>query len=606
MMRSARSFVKVMGAVAMAVQLASPALASQTETASATPPVQIAASTAWTPNAEPDAVQQKVIDQARDLIIAKDYGRAIDLLTKFIKEPRNANVHAARELLGVAYERKGDVGLAKDAYSQYLHDYPNDPGVGRVQQRLAALVAGPAQAAGQPGAAPAAVTKPPQPQTQWDAGASVSVYYYHDQVSTTARDDLNQVAFDYGATTLASELITTLDGSVDVTSSDFQGKLRASGSYTDDFSNGYKHKLRVGELYIEGSDASGTILARFGRQFRSSGGVMGRIDGGVISVRLNDELKVDVIGGFPIDATYFAFSTQRFAYGASVDYASGPYSAQVYTFLQNDSGFVDRQSVGAEGRYLNGTTSAYGTVDYDVHFNQVNLALINGNYVFDDQTSINVAADYRRAPLLRTSDALIGQQIYALSDLLPTYTREEIAQLALDRTAESSSFFVSVGRPLDEMFTASVDLTLWRLSGMPASGGVDVFPSSGTQLYVSGHLVGTGLLMDGDLENLAVGYSSMYNSSQYTLDLDTRYPVLTDLRVGPRIFVSYRDISANNPTLLPGSEITARPTIRATYRLTPDLLFEFEGGGQWQRQILASQTIQTWDYLIDFGVQLDL
>ena len=363
----------------------------------------------------PDPEQQKVMEQARDLIMAKDYVRAIDLLLSFLKDPRNASVPAARELLGVAYERKGEFANAKEAYTQYLHDYPSDPGIARVQQRLATLAAEqshPMAEGLRTGTSTGVDAGAQGVEPRWDTSASLSAYYYHDELSTTSRDSLKQIAYDNGTTSLVSQFVTTLDASVGVTTQDFRGKFLVAGSYTKDFTTGFRDRLRVAELYVEGSDASGIVSAKIGRQFRSSGGVMGRIDGGVVSVRLDDQFKFDFVGGFPVDSTYTSFGTSRYAYGVTLDYAEGPFSAALYTLQQNDSGFVDRQSIGAEARYLDGTASAYGTIDYDLHFDQINLALVNANYVFEDQTSINIAADYRRAPLLRISDALIGQRFW--------------------------------------------------------------------------------------------------------------------------------------------------------------------------------------------------
>lgn len=550
--------------------------------------------------AQAGAGSQALLDDARAAVSAKDYNRAIQLLTKFLQGPDNASMPAARELLGVAHERNNQGALAKAEYEQFLRDYPNDPSAGRVRQRLAALL----NRALHPGEQSTAPGDEP-PSLRWQANASLSEYFYHDEMSTSVHDEGAQITIDNGLTALQSELVSSLDGSISVTGADFQGRLRFSGSYTKDFLSGVNDRLRIGELYIEGSDASHTFFARIGRQYRSSGGVLGRIDGALATVSLNDVFKVDVIAGFPIDSTYSQFSTGRYAYGASVDYAKAALSGDVYVLRQIDDGFLDRQSVGAEGRYIDKTLSLYATLDYDVHFAKVNLALFNGNYIFDDQTSVNVSADYRRAPLLRTSDALFGQTVTSLRDLLSTYTRQEIEQLALDRTATSTSLFASVGHPLSEQFTASADATLWTMSGMPASGGVPAMPATGTQYYFSGHLTGTSLLTDGDLGMIGLGYSRMPQANRYTFDLNTRYPITHDLRVGPRLFFSYRDFSASSISSSTGNELIARPTLRLDYQFRPNVAFELDGGTQWQRDLLGTTTTQTMDYLVDFGVRID-
>ncbi|HVZ68745.1 MAG TPA: hypothetical protein VG891_04730 [Rhizomicrobium sp.] len=549
---------------------------------------------------EPGSEERKILEQAKAALTANDNPRAIQLLTKFLQGPDNASMPEARELLGVARERNGQGAHAKAEYEQYLKDYPNSSGAGRVRQRLAALLSRalhPGETAGAPGEEP--------PSLRWETNASISEYFYHDEMSTTVRDEGSQIVVDNGLTALQSELVSAVDASVGVTGEDFQARLRASGSYTKDFLTGVNDRLRVSELYLEGSDASRTLFARIGRQYRSSGGVLGRIDGALLTVKASDRFKVDVVGGFPVDTTWSHFGTKRYAVGASVDYFDGPFSGDVYFLRQMNDGFVDRQSVGAEARYVNNTLSAFGTLDYDVHFNKINLALFTGNYMFADQTSINIAADYRRAPLLRTSDALIGQSFTALSDLLSTYTRAQIDRLALDRTAMSTSLFASAGHPLNEQFTVSLDGTLWNMQGMPASGGVPEIPATGTQYYFSGHLTGSSLISDGDLGMLSLGYSKMANSNRYTFDFNTRYPVTRELRIGPRIFFSYRDISSSGSLGSSGSEYVARPTLRLNYRFRPNVEFELDGGAEWQRDLLGSTTTKTWDYLVDFGVRID-
>ncbi len=551
-------------------------------------------------DAKPGAAEQTILDQAKASLTANDYARAIQLLTKFLEGPDNAAMPEARELLGVARERNGQQAHAKAEYEQYLRDYPNSPGAGRVRQRLATLLSRalhPEESTGQPGEEPSLLS--------WETNASLSEYFYHDEMSTTVHDDVSQITVDNGLTTLQSQLISAADLTVGVSGESFQARLRASGSYTKDFLAGGKDRLRVSELYLEGSNSSRTVFARVGRQYRSSGGVLGRIDGALFTVKVSDLFKVDVVGGFPVDSSWSKFSTQRYAYGTSVDYFRDAFSGDIYFLRQMDGSFIDRQSVGAEGRYVNTSLSAFGTLDYDVYFNKVNIALVTGNVLFDDKTSLNFSVDYRRAPMLRTSDALIGQSVTALSDLLSTYTRDEINQLAVDRTAISKSFFASLGHPLNDQFTVSFDATLWNMDGMPASGGVAAIPSTGTQYYFSSHLSGSSLITDGDLVMLSLGYSKMTNANRYTLDLNTRYPVTKEFRIGPRVFFSYRDISSSGSLGLSGSDFTTRPTVRMNYRLRPNVEFELDGGAEWRRSVLGTTTTQTWNYLIDFGVRLD-
>ena len=548
----------------------------------------------------PAPAQQKILDAARAAMTARSYPTAIALLTKFLEGPDNGQMPAARELLGVARERNGQDAHAKAEYEEYLRRYPNAPGAGRVRQRLATMLAHALHPdeARTPGAEP--------PSVRWEANASISEYFYHDEMAVVVRDESSQITIDNGLTTLQTQLVSGISATISATGEDFRARLRASASYTNDFLDSGNNRTRIGELYLELSDARQRLSGRFGRQYRSSGGVLGRIDGGLVTVRIDDRFKVDLIGGFPVDSSYSGFSSHRYAYGASIGYAQGAVTGDIYTLRQMDGAFLDRQSVGVDARYVTSRFSAFAIFDYDLHFQEINVALLNGSVTFADQTSINIAADFRRAPLLRTSDALIGQSVTALSDLLSTYTRAEIDQLALDRTGTSTSLFASINHPLSDRFSAGLDATLWQMSGMPASGGVPIIPSTGNQYYLSGHLTGTSLLVEGDLGIVSVGYAKMYRSNRYTLDFNTRYPIVRTLRVGPRVFFSYRDIAPSGTAYPGGSQITARPTLRLNYRMRPDLEFDLDGGTEWRRDMLGTTTTQTWNYLVDFGIRLDL
>ena len=116
----------------------------------------------------------------------------------------------------------------------------------------------------------------------------------------------------------------------------------------------------------------------------------------------------------------------------------------VYYVDQTYGDLVDRKAVGGEFRYFNPLFTAYGVYDYDLHFGQTNLALLNGSLRFEDESSISVAVDYRRSPMLTTLNAIIGQGVENPNDLLATYPEEEIYELAQDRTAYSRSASVSV------------------------------------------------------------------------------------------------------------------------------------------------------------------
>ena len=155
-----------------------------------------------------------------------------------------------------------------------------------------------------------------------------------------------------------------------------------------------------------------------------------------------------------------------------VAYLEGPWNADVYGMYQSDHGLLDRLPLGFEARYVSGVSSFLGLFEYDMHFGEISTVLANGTTTIGNGTVFNVSLDYRRAPLLRTSNALVGQPVSSLDQLLLTYTQEEIHHLALDRTAKSTSAFISVTQQIGERFSIGGDITIWNLSGMPASGSL--------------------------------------------------------------------------------------------------------------------------------------
>ncbi len=93
------------------------------------------------PRASPvdEQASQRMLE-ARQAMLDQDWDRAVKLLTSVLGSPDTADHMQAREFLGLARERKGQLAHAKAEYQRYLEDYPDSAGAARVQQRLVGLV----------------------------------------------------------------------------------------------------------------------------------------------------------------------------------------------------------------------------------------------------------------------------------------------------------------------------------------------------------------------------------------------------------------------------------------------------------------------------------
>jgi len=74
------------------------------------------------------------------------------------------------------------------------------------------------------------------------------------------------------------------------------------------------------------------------------------------------------------------------------------------------NGVVDRRAVGTELRYATNGMNAFGLLDYDVSYNVLNVAMLNGSWVTEG-TTYTLLADHRKTPYLQTSNALFGPRM---------------------------------------------------------------------------------------------------------------------------------------------------------------------------------------------------
>ena len=552
----------------------------------------------------PPASQGDALNEARAAITRRDYDTAIRLLTRITEGPEMPASADARELLGIARERNGQLAHAKAEYEDYLRRYPAGDGAARVRQRLTAMLRSALEQ--QTGKRSTAATSrqagtiPSEAGARWFLRGTISEYFYHDKMKTVVEDDFANVVIDNGFTTLQSELVSALDADAGVETGGFRGRFRIAAAQRTDFLGSKNNRTNIAQMFFEGANSQGTLLARVGRQYRSVGGIIGRFDGLLVGYQPWEHVRTEIIAGFPVDSSRAPlFQTYRQAIGASIAYLNGPWNADVYTLRQTDHGILDRQSVGAEVRYVDAQWSLVSLLDYDIHFGEINAGIVSASRTFADQTMINVAFDHRRAPLLRTSNALIGQSASNLEALLATYSLNEIQQLAVDRTAESTSLVAGLTRPISEHFSVGVDATLWSLSSMPESGGIPAIPSTGTEYYYSAHLIGTSLIREGDLIAVNLGYADSYNANRYMFDLNTRFPLTRNFRIGPRLFLGYREATDRENT-----RFTVRPTIRLNYRFFSNVEVEFEGGAEWENHSLQSSSIRTWNFVTNFGLRI--
>jgi len=530
-----------------------------------------------------------LLGQARGAIIDQDYPRAIDVTTRILAAPPRAESAEAREILGLARERSGQVTQAVTEYQRYLAEYPDGDGALRVRQRLAALTTAREQPKesirGQAAARDSA----------WDVYGGISQFYRRDSIDFGGESgSVDQAALFSDAEVVARH-----------TGERFDFESRATVGYTWDMSGGDDNpdnETRIYNLYMDLNDQSLGVSTRLGRQTLRNQGVLGRFDGGIVSWQVAPSYRLNVLAGLPVYNPNETVETSRTFYGFSVDALNllDVFDVNVFMNIQEVDDVNDREATGAEVRYFGGNRALIASVDYDFGYSELNSVAALGNWTFDNSLTVNGRFDWRNSPYLTTENALIGQPASSIQDLLLTYTEGEIRQLALDRSGAMQSFALGVSRPISERFQISADVTASRYDGTPDSGGVRETPDSGTLIYSYLSLIGTSLIREGDISVLSLRYSDSGASKSTAVFLDTRYPLSQALRLNPRLLVSYRDIIAGDAT-----ELLVRPGLRMLYRMTRQFRLEFEGGGEFGTRDSGDESNNSTGYYVYMGYSAD-
>lgn len=609
------------------------------------PPPVSAISGSISAGSDADAAETaRIIGEAELAIQENNFDRAVQLLTNAVQKPENANTPRALELLGLTRERKGQGAHARAEYEEYLRRYPSGEGADRVRQRLAAL--GETGQAGQPGTPLREAGKlGGKGDWKWGLRGSFSQFYFRDQGRTSTLIDSSTLGAEVDNSVNVNQLLTSGDITISGGNDRRQFQLRAAGSFTQNFgtstsittiNNGNEvltFRSRPGggigavtALYLDYSDNDLDTQLRVGRQSRNSSGVLGRFDGALLGWQASPKLRFNAVGGFPVLSSRQTYVlTERPFYGFSVDLGAkrSPIQTTVYWFDQRATGgFVDRRSVGIETRFLRPRFNAYAMLDYDVKFGQLNLALGSMTYNFADGSNISLTGDYRRSPMLTTTNALIGQfdtinnvPITELTGLRPFFTDDQIYQLAQDRTLIAKSLTVTYARPITRKLQVNADFSLTDTGGTPgtpatvSTAEILALPVTGKEYYYGLQLIGSDLFMGNDIYILSGRLANTASARIYTADFNARIPITSNFRLSPRVRYGYRDSKVTSTVLVPGTYSQFQPTIRLNYYPIKHSEIEIEFGGNFSNQTIWNGTafdrIKETGWVFTAGYRLD-
>lgn len=515
----------------------------------------------------------EMMANGRNALLERRYGDAIRVYTRVLQAGEHSHRAEAREMLGIAFERSGRTDNAIAEYYAFAAEFPDAIGAGRVADRLVAL-----ETALQ---SPSIATERAPVRTTaaidgWQIHGGVSQYYWRNQEQRV--HDGNYLVSSSGVLALADVVASRRGERFDVLA-------RINGSYQfnlvefDDTGDiGW-----VSDAYLDVRDNELGLDGRIGRQTRRQDGVLGRFDGVGLAYRLLPDLSLSVSAGIPVDSPRYIGDTDRQFYAGSATVEGlwrDRLTASLFTHQQTVDGIPDRQAVGGE-LHLSGTdVSVFTLIDFDVSYNVLNSALVNAIWHLDNGWSVSGRVDVGAEPYLTTRNALAGQSVSTVEQLLTTYSEGQVRRLARDRTTQSTVVSIGLSAPLGERLDLSLDASLRQADASVASGGVAARPDTGNELFFNATLAATSLLRDNDLLLISVRHDSLRTRDTSRLMFDSRIPLFRSLRINPRLAVTHHARHDADTT-----QTVVEPAIRILYR-RGNILLDLEAGGRWSNREL--------------------
>lgn len=514
----------------------------------------------FTGSSPEDKHLQGLFLEARNSLQAENNQRATAIYDKIIAADTEPYKQEAILALGIAREINNQFAQAQAQYEQYLEHYPDGPAVDKVKQRLATLQR--AQEA-DTGTASAAGTG------DWQYFGTFDQFYLYDGGKIDKRSN----------ETYRSSLLSSANLNWQGTSSHLDIGGRFSGSYDYSFLDQRDSPTRVSYVYLDLADKEAKHKGRLGRQRLSGSGVLGYFDGLHYQYKLSEQYALRYAGGSPVRSTREGVDTDRIFNGLAVDYQmlDDSWFLSLYGLNQTIEGDTDRRALGTEIRYFGETYSLYSLLDYDFHFDELNIFHLFGNWRYSNDTVASFTLERRRSPSLALSNALLGQTSGSIGDLQLDYSDSELEQLALSHSLVYQSVYLSLTHQLNKSWQALLDGGIYNLSTDTSVQSTLEEDFESDDWYVFAQLMGNSLFKPRDLYSAGLRYADSDRLSTTSLLFRARIPLQDRWQLTPKLRFDYRDRNED------GNQWQASPSLFTTYRLSKKTSLEFNLGMEFRQ-----------------------
>lgn len=549
----------------------------------------------------------KLVAEARVAVSLGEYAKAIEQLSSVLNLPLTTSTQDAQELIGVAREKNGDLAKAKAEYGLYLKQYPDSQGAKRVSKHLADVDAA---LKNQKISARRTAKKEALDIHETTVYGSWDQYYYDAHSHNyNPKPAVNTHTHDQ------TSLVSSINLTARIRENQYDGKIVFRNRQTMDFlpdfktdSNGvdqptnHTNRDRTDAAYLELQNKDVDYMVRLGRQNGNNGGVLGRFDGIALRYGLTPQYKLNFVAGSLVE---YKVDYNRTFYGLNLDI--GPiaenWSGNVFMVNQQIKDITDRRAIGGELRYFVNNRSVYSLIDYDVLYDRVNIAMMQGNLQTENGMSYNLLLDHRNSPILTTTNALTGSVIGALTNKPTTIDRAlslgiseaDLRRFAIDNTLQTDTALFGATRQFTQRWQLGGDVQVNRTTGTPgaSAAAVELFKKqalengnvltpqeitnftnsvSGTGNIWTYHVqaVGTDTFFKDDTLIISYSYTTSNASQSHSVLLSNGMVPSEKWRIDSSLQLMSQYID-------PSSRVyTISPTMRASYRLGEKTTVEAE------------------------------
>jgi len=505
--------------------------------------------------------------EADDAMLGGDHDTAIRLYSRLLEDPAFAERRLARERLGLARERKGQLAQARAEYQTYLGEFPPDADAERVRQRLAGLAAVTATSVGA-----VAPTVPREAASLWDVSGGMAQYVRHSELE---RPGATLAAAEHSALLSTLNLVVRRDGE----RFDLLQRIDAAYHYNlleATRSSDPADQLHVSNAYFDVMDGKHDWEARVGRQSRYGSGIVGRFDGAHVRYQWQPEIALNLALGYPVDYPRRALDSQRqfVGFSADLDRLVRQWDFSFFGIVQTVDGIADREAIGAEARYRSERWHVVGALDADVSYSVVNSALVNATWRATDKLTLHGRFNFGVAPFIATRNSLIGQSAVTVDTLLDHYSEGQLRRIARDRTVQAEQGTIGLSRAVLDRFQLHADVGWYDFDGSVPSAGIVALPSV-QQTFLHLTFVGSSLFKDGDSAVFSLRHTDSRDASSDVLTFDFRLPTRGRLRLNPRLALSSRQYADGS-----SEQWTVAPMLKLVLRWPKRHQFELEVGAR--------------------------